>query len=160
VNRLLMFGVLLLATACEDPVLRAKAESLGPDQGPYEEGPLHRAGDPCNWCHAKGGVAHPYFDIAGTIYTRKSSPEALPGALIHLFDRKGKQVTLQSNGTGNFFMGEGELSLDFPLWVAVERDGKTTKMIAPIFRERSCSACHLDPASSTSAGRVYLWEDP
>jgi hypothetical protein len=160
VNRILLLGVLMLATACEDPVLSAKADSLGRDQGPYEAGPLHRAGDPCGWCHAKGGKAHPYFDVAGTIYAHQSSSEALPGALIHLFDRHGKQVTLQSNQTGNFFAGEGELGLEFPLWVAVERDGKTTKMITPIFRERSCSACHLEPQSPSSAGRVFLWEDP
>lgn len=147
-------------TACEDPVLTERARSLGPDPGPYEEGPNHRAGFPCTWCHQKGSLSRPYFDLGGTVYARASSDEPLPGARVVLFDRHGKNQTLVSNQVGNFFLEEGALELEFPLWVKLEYQGEVTAMQTPIFRERSCAACHMDPANSKRAGRVYLWEDP
>jgi hypothetical protein len=149
----------MLASACDDPVLKARAESLGPDEGPYEEGPKHRAGDPCTWCHTEGGSAEPAFDLAGTIYARKDSAEPLPGVQVRLFDASGRQLTLESNQAGNFFVEDGELSLEFPLWVKLEQAGEVTAMQTPIFRERSCAACHLEPRSPKSAGRVYFVED-
>jgi hypothetical protein len=145
------------AVACDDPALREKAESLGRDPGPYKNGPLHRAGQPCTWCHAEGGIARGHkLDLAGTVYVTKGQPEPLVGATIRVFDRKGRQATLYSNAAGNFFFAEGELTLPFPLWVEVESGGTTKPMKTPIFRERSCSACHLDPAGPSSAGPVYL----
>ncbi len=75
-------------------------------------------------------------------------------------DRHGKSQTLVSNQVGNFFLEEGALELEFPLWVKLEYQGEVTAMQTPIFRERSCAACHMDPANSKRAGRVYLWEDP
>lgn len=159
-NRLLTLAALCLClSACEDPVLKARAESLGPDLGPYEEGPFHRAGAPCTWCHTKGGDGESKFDLAGTVYDRAGSDRALSGVQVRLFDKHGKTQTLYSNEAGNFFLSEGDLQLDFPLWVKLEFQGETTAMQTPIFRERSCAACHMDPASPERAGRVFLWED-
>jgi hypothetical protein len=157
VKRLLVLVALSFwASACNDPVQVDRAESLGPDLGSYEEGPYHRAGQPCTWCHAKGSTASPHFDLAGTVYAHAESGETLSGVRIHLFDKAGRRVTLQSNLAGNFFIAEGDLPLEFPLWVKLEYQGKVTAMQTPIFREPSCAACHLEPASPTSAGRVYL----
>lgn len=149
----------VLSLGCEDPVLEKRAESLGPDEGPYEEGPLHRAGDPCTWCHTSGRV-DPHFDLAGTVYERRDTKLPLGGVRVHLYEQSGKQQTLVSNAAGNFFFSEGDLELEFPIWVKLEYQGEVTMMQTPIFRERSCSACHLGPASPESPGHVYLWEDP
>jgi hypothetical protein len=149
----------MLLFACEDPVLEARAKSLGPDKGPYEEGPYHRAGDPCTWCHTEGGSADSSFDLAGTVYARRDSTEPLPAVQVRLFDANGGQLTLESNQAGNFFVPDGELSLEFPMWVKLEYQGEVTAMQTPIRRERSCAACHMDPRSPTSAGRVYFVED-
>jgi hypothetical protein len=147
-----------LAVGCKDPMLTERAESLGPDRGTYEIGPNHRAGFPCTWCHAKGSIAEPRFDLGGTVYSRADSDEALQGVRVRLFDRHGKEQTLESNQAGNFYFAEDELALEFPLWVKLEYGDEVTAMQTPIFRERSCAGCHLDPASPTSAGRVYLYE--
>lgn len=160
IRRLIPIVSLVFAAGCEDPTLQARAESLGPDPGPYEAGPLHRAGHPCTWCHAPGGKTGPYFDIAGTVYLHKGSAEAVAGARIHLFDQSGREQVLESNWVGNFFLNEGELTVSYPLWVKVEHQGKTIAMQTPILREKSCSACHLDPASPSSAGHVYVLEEP
>jgi hypothetical protein len=94
------------------------------------------------------------------VYARPGSNEALGGVQVHLFDQTGKQQTLVSNEVGTFFFVEGDLTLDFPLWVKLEYQGEVIAMKTPIFREASCAACHLDPASPSTVGHVYLWEDP
>lgn len=159
-TRIVVFAAsLVLVVACNDPVLEERRKSLGPDNGPYEEGPLHRAGDPCTWCHSDRGSTDPSFDLAGTVYARRDSTEALAGVQIRLFDSSGSQLTLESNQAGNFFVPDGELALEFPLWVKLEQNGEVTAMQTPIFRERSCAACHLDPASAGSVGHVFFVED-
>lgn len=156
-KRLLLPGFFVLALlACEDPVLRAKADALGPDPGPYEEGPLHRAGFPCTYCHSPGGRAEPNIDLAGTVYKDKEAQEGLPGVTVRLFDGAGRQQTMQSNEVGNFFLGEDELELEFPLWVKLEWGEESRAMQSPIFRERSCSACHRDPAGPSRTFHLYL----
>ncbi len=148
-----------LLTACKDPVLVKRAESLDPDTGPYEEGPNHRAGFPCTFCHAEGSTARSVFDIAGTVYAHAGTNEALRGVQVRLFDRDGDELTVTTNESGNFFLREGELApVDFPIWAKLEYQGEVTAMQTPIFRERSCAACHSDPATPQSAGRVYLLE--
>ncbi|MBE7483016.1 MAG: hypothetical protein HS104_23955 [Polyangiaceae bacterium] len=156
---LLLLPAVLAASACRDPALDAKAEALGPDPGPYEEGPLHRAGFPCTYCHAKGGRAEPNFDLAGTVYAEKDSPEGLPGVTVRLFDSKGRQQTVGTNEVGTFFLEEGALELEFPLWVRLEYGDERRCMKTPIRRERSCAACHFDPAGPSRTFRVYLRDD-
>jgi hypothetical protein len=93
------------------------------------------------------------------VYARRESAEPLPGVQVRLFDASGNQRTLESNLAGNFFIGDGELGLDFPIWVKLEHDGEVTAMQTPIRRERSCAACHLEPIGPGSAGRVYFVEN-
>lgn len=155
----LILAASVLLLSCEDPVREQRAESLGPDEGPYEEGPLHRAGDPCTWCHSKGGE-DPHFDLAGTVYARRDSKDALGGVKVRLFDEQGHEQTLVSNEVGNFFFSEGDLALKFPIWVKLEYQGEVTAMQTPIQRERSCAACHRHSTSPSSPGHIYLWEEP
>lgn len=160
-KRLLLLSALAwLPLGCDDPALQAKADALGPDPGPYEEGPLHRAGFPCTYCHAKGGKTGPHFDLAGTIYSEHDSTEGRAGVTVRLFDRNGRQQTAKTNEVGTFFFEEGELELEFPLWVRVEDGERTRQMETPIHRERSCAACHRNPAGPSRRWQVYLGKDP
>ncbi len=142
---------------CDDPVLKQREQSLGADPGKYPEGPLHRAGQPCTWCHNDDGSADP-LDLAGTVYARRSSSEPLEGVTVRVFDAQGRTATRQTNAAGNFYFDQGELSLDFPLFVEVEYQGEVTAMQTPIRRQRSCAACHRDPTSPDRVGHIYLWE--
>jgi hypothetical protein len=153
-----LFGIALLAAACKDPTLVDRAQSLGPDPGPYPEGPNHYAGYPCTWCHMKGSTADPVLDLAGTVYARRGSSEPLAGASVRLFDASGNQVALVTNEVGNFFLLEGKLALEFPLWVKLEHGGKEVAMQTPIHRERSCAGCHAASAGPNSPGPVFLEE--
>jgi hypothetical protein len=160
VRRALAATALLFGLAgCTDPTLEAQADALGPEPGPYEEGPLHRAGQPCTVCHAKGGRGEPRFDLAGTVYELPESKEGLPGVTVRLFDGQGRQQSLTTNSVGSFFLEEGELELEFPLWVRLEHGETTVTMTTPIWRERSCATCHRNPASPNRRWQVYLRED-
>lgn len=160
-KRLSMSALLFaLSSACRDPTLDAKIEALGPDPGPYEEGEKHRAGFPCTWCHSRAGGTDPYFDLAGTVYEDKDAPVGLPGVTVRLFDGKGRQKAIETNEVGTFFVEEGALKLEFPLWVRLEHGNETRLMTTPIFRERSCAACHRDPTGPSRRWRIHLKGDP
>jgi hypothetical protein len=156
------FWVLLLSVTalcgCRDPVAEARIDSLGPEPGPYEEGPDHRPGQPCTWCHGPGGE-DPIMDLAGTVFLRPGSTEPARSVVVRLFDSAGHTRSKVTGVSGNFHFEEGELGLNFPLWVRLESDGQARTMHTPIFRERACGACHGDPSSPTQAGHVFLLED-
>lgn len=152
--------VAFLLLACEDPVHADKVDALGPEPGPYEKGPLHRAGQPCTVCHGGKGPGGPTFDIAGTVFLSPSVTQGVWGAKVVLYDKHGNQDAYVTNEVGTFFAEEGHLTLDFPLWVAIEANGKRVRMQTPIFRETACAACHADPAGPSSVGHVYLEETP
>ncbi len=143
---------------CRDPVADARVDSLGPEPGPYEQGPDHRPGQPCTWCHRPGGES-PHFDLAGTVFLRSDSKEPARSVVVQLFDSSGRTRTRVTGVSGNFHFEEDELELEFPLWVRLEFEGQVRAMHTPIFRERSCGACHGDPASPSKAGHVFLLED-
>ncbi len=155
----LIAAVSVLAWGCEDPVRSARIESLGPEPGTYPVGPNHRGGQPCTWCHTKGGTAR-HFDLAGTVYARPSSQEPTAGVRVRLFDESGGERSVLSNEAGNFYFAEGELKLTYPIWVKLELEGEVVAMQTPIFRETSCAGCHREPASPSSPGQIYLQEDP
>ncbi|MBK8994433.1 MAG: hypothetical protein IPM35_01585 [Myxococcales bacterium] len=158
-GRVRVIVALSLLSACKDPTRVERAEALGPDTGPYEEGPNHRAGFPCTWCHSAGSTAESHFDIAGTVFARASTRQALPDVRVRLFDQDGDEVSVRTNVAGNFFLREGELApVDFPIWIQLEYQGEVTAMQTPIFRERSCAGCHRTPPSPQSPGHIYVWE--
>lgn len=158
VKRGLAWCVVALMCGCSDPVAQARIDSLGADPGPYEPGPNHRAGQPCTWCHGDG--PEEAFDLAGTVFLSPANLEPVRGALVRVFDAKGHQRSRYTTESGNFFFEEGALGLDFPLWVKVESGDEVRLMHTPVFRERSCAACHRDPTSAASPGHVYLREQP
>ena len=157
---LVILGLALAVGGCRDPVLEAKADALEPEPGPYDNGPLHRAGFPCTYCHAKGGRASPEFDLAGTIYADQNATEGLAGVTVRLFETSGRQQTATTNEVGTFLLEPGALELDFPLWVRIEFGDEVRSMQTPIFRERSCAACHRSPTGPDRRWPVFLRDLP
>lgn len=133
-----------------------------------ENGPLHRAGQPCLYCHGGPFPSAPEFVLAGTVYLKESSDEGLAGATITIVDAAGAMVSGTSNEAGNFFAGGGrgkegwiELprSLVFPISVKVALGGQEKAMRSYIGREGSCAECHGEPPGAALVGKVYV-EDP
>ncbi len=158
--RRIAFLALLLAVGCQDPVHDDKVSALGPEPGPYERGPLHRPGQPCTVCHGGKGPSHNAFDLAGTTFYSKNSLDPLAFATVVLYDADGNTEAYGTNDVGNFFIKEGELTLQYPLWVAIESSGVRVRMETPIFRARSCAQCHFDPVGTDSVGHVFLVDTP
>jgi len=152
--------LLLFSMGCQDPVHSDKVSALGPEPGPYRPGPLHRAGQPCTVCHGGKGPGKPQFDLAGTVFFSQLDQVGLSSAKVVIYDQSGNTEAYYTNDVGTFVAGDGELGLDFPLWVAIEANGKRVRMETPIFRARSCAECHADPQSQHSVGHVYLESAP
>lgn len=152
--------LLVWLMGCEDPVHDDKVSALGPEPGPYETGPLHRAGEPCTVCHGGEGPADPEFDLAGTVFLNQGDLMGLPGARVVVYDQVGNSEAYYTNDVGTFVAPADELGLSFPLWVAIEANGKRVRMETPIFRARSCAECHMDPRDQSSMGHVYLEASP
>ncbi len=70
-----------------------------------------------------------------------------------------RRLHVGTNEVGTFFLEEGALELEFPLWVRLEYGDERRCMKTPIRRERSCAACHFDPAGPSRTFRVYLRDD-
>ncbi|HUS68078.1 MAG TPA: hypothetical protein VMZ28_26275 [Kofleriaceae bacterium] len=154
------------------------ADALGPEADGVEQGPLHRPGQPCLVCHGedytRGGVV---FALAGTIYREAPDRTGERDASVVMTDADGREFTARTNAAGTFFVEvdtalsapqqreEGRLDIDFdptfPITVEVARgDAPARHMRSAIYREGSCSACHLADVDETSAGRVVLEGDP
>ena len=150
----------LLVTGCfGQPGSRAEDELGDVDHEPT--GREHRPGQPCLVCHGAdytpGGDV---FEVAGTIFETPDSVLGLRGAFVILTDADEREVRLESNRAGNFYL-ESDRSLRFPLQVAIEFEGTQVEMRSPIVREGSCAHCHTkDGPNEASVGRVYVREGP
>lgn len=75
---------------------------VGKDNGPGVG--LHHAGERCDNCHKKGGLAEAYlWTASGTLYVDRAGTQVLPGGEIILQDREGKVVSMTANSVGNFW---------------------------------------------------------
>lgn len=142
-----------------DPVATAMRAKLGPENPAVPVGPLHRPGQPCSLCHTDG-VESPIFTVSGTVYRDDRSAMPLADVAVLLVDSGGTKFTARTNCAGNFWVTPAELVPRWPLWVTLELGENKIDMESPIRREASCAACHLDPAGPTSAGRIFLTDDP
>jgi hypothetical protein len=132
------------------------ANDLGPDTGPYDRGPLHRAGFPCTNCHGDlWWQDHPTFTLAGTVYRTPTDEGGSNGAQVLIEDANGQKITAQTNSVGNFFLMN---TLVFPLRVSVKSGSVEQKMRGLIWRERSCANCHSKTLGVSSNGRVFAQE--
>jgi hypothetical protein len=149
-----------LPTACSDPTEQAAIAALGPEPAGARPGPLHRPGQPCVTCHGASGAAEPAFALAGTIYREKGKLQPLADVDVLVVDGAGRTLSARSNCAGNFWMDARQLPLVPPLWVTLRHGQMTIDMESPFFREGSCAACHSEPLGPTSAGAIYMTDDP
>jgi hypothetical protein len=163
--RAILLVALTTSFACAPPVLApvdpehdAKVAALGPEDPRVRRGPLHRPGQPCGLCHGEGGEERP-FSAAGTIYRDNVSTVPLVDAEILLVDAAANRFAARTNCVGNFYIEADAFEPVLPFWVTVRLGTNESPMESPIHRERSCAACHSDPASPRSAGHVYLTAD-
>jgi hypothetical protein len=157
--------VLACASACApavlapvDPQRELALEALGGEDPKVPVGPLHRPGQPCMLCHDLGQDATA-FNIAGTVFRDNVSTTPLTDAEILLVDSIGNRFTAHTNCAGNFYVGLSEFEPAWPFWVTIRQGANDSAMGSPIHRERSCAACHFNPAGPRTAGQVYLTSD-
>jgi len=114
--------------------LAAAAAVLG--CGIPSEGPAMRPGHDCLECHS--------FTAAGTLYRQvgDAAGDGVKGGRVRLVDGNGRELTLKTNETGNFYTRE---KLAFPLQaIVVEGEGLASVMLAPA-PDGACNRCHTDP---------------
>ena len=158
-KNLLSIGAACALAACADPVHDDAVAKLGGEEAGVRPGPLHRPGQPCVLCHGnKGGESE--FSLAGTVYVDAGSTTPIEDVNVTIIDSQSRQFVAHTNCAGNFFIKPEEFEPDFPIWLSLERGSVLREMETPVYRERSCSGCHSDPKSLSSAGHVYLIEDP
>ena len=160
IRRAIAAASVCMLVGCFDPVHDDRVDELGPEVRGVEKGPLHRPGQPCTVCHGGEGPGSPTFDVAGTVFVDRENRTPLRGATVWLVDESGQRVGIRTNKAGNFWLGEGELSVDFPFWTSVEYGAEGVEMETRIFRARSCAECHADPPGEDSVGHIYLRAQP
>ncbi|MDI1484257.1 hypothetical protein [Polyangium sp. y55x31] len=139
---------------CTNPLQEDAIAALGPESPAIPLGPLHRAGQPCLVCH--DGAEATELTVAGTIYERVDSTKPVPDVLVHLVDARGTAYVTATNCAGNFFVRPGDFSPEYPMRVAIEREGFRQEMESPVNGEGSCAVCHATKPGPRSAGRVFL----
>lgn len=146
---------------CEDPVTQEQIDALGPESPDVLPGPQHRPGQPCMYCHGSAGPAS-RFTAAGTIYRAPSSEQRSGGVEVRLIDAAHRPHIAYTNCAGNFFVMPQEYEPVMPLWVSVyePRQMLLSDMESAMNRDGNCGACHQAQKSPTSAGRVFLSDDP
>jgi hypothetical protein len=154
-------GALLMCAlvGCGDPVQDSAIAALGPETPGVERGPLHRPGQPCVLCHSDAGGKQPFL-LAGTVYVAADARTPIDGVQVKVVDSLNREFVTATNCAGNFFIRPQDFASDAPLWVSLRRDDVLRVMNTPIYREGSCAGCHFDPQGPTSAGHVYLIDDP
>ncbi len=152
-------SVVLGASSCVDPARQAAIDALGPEAAGVEEGPIHRPGQPCLLCHGEDGFED-QFSVAGTVYQYREAGAGLDNARVTFTDANGQSASVVTNCVGNFYVEAGDYQPSYPLFVTVTHNGVERPMKTPIFAEESCAGCHVEPASPTSAGRVYFADEP
>jgi hypothetical protein len=162
---ILLVLVAACASACTpavlapvDPQHDLEVAALGPEDPKIPVGPLHRAGQPCMLCHDLGQDAVE-FNLAGTLYRDNTTATPLTDAEVLFVDAASNLFTAHTNCVGNFYIGALEYEPVWPFWVTIRQAGNDSAMGSPVHRERSCAACHFNPAGPRTAGQVYLTSD-
>jgi hypothetical protein len=152
-------SVALALSACADPVYDEAIERLGSETAGVPPGADHRPGQPCALCHSeRGGESE--FSLAGTVYVDAASLLPIEDVEVRIIDSRERRFVARTNCAGNFFVRPEEFSPDFPIWLSLVRGNIFRDMDTPVYREASCAGCHADPKGLSSAGHVFLIEDP
>lgn len=156
-------AVILLLAACTDQQWQEQIAALGPEQPSIPMGPLHRSGQPCLLCHSVTGDA-PALLAAGTVYRDPRATLAAAGVAVILIDARRQTYVTYSNCAGNFFVFPSEYQPQLPLWVSLryQLSGQRVQvdMESPMHRDGDCGICHRPTAGPSSAGPVFLSDDP
>ncbi|MGE3633660.1 MAG: hypothetical protein AB7P00_27410 [Sandaracinaceae bacterium] len=131
-----------------------RARAALPDDG-VEEGPLHRAGQPCLLCHSSRGGTGPYFRVAGTVYAT-DGVTGVAGVEVTLVDVTGSVHVATTNQVGNFMVEEDEWAPVFPLIADLFDGDNRIGMRSPISREGGCAFCHGHELTASSVGPVEI----
>ncbi len=122
--------------------------------GTPTNGPQMMPGSNCMTCHAEGGTSSHAWTVAGTVFNGPKGSSALLvyGAQVQVTDANGTELTLGTNGAGNFYTAE---PLAFPIQVAVQYGDKVMKMQqAP--PNGSCNSCHSGNGLNGASGELYV----
>jgi mono/diheme cytochrome c family protein len=156
-------AVFALLAACVDQQWQEQVAALGPEQPSIPIGPLHRSGQACLLCHSPTGNAPPLL-AAGTVYRDPSATLAAAGVAVILIDARRQTYVTYSNCAGNFFVFPSEYQPQLPLWVSLRYQllGQRVQvdMESPMHRDGDCGSCHRPKAGPSSAGPVFLSDDP
>ncbi|MDP9148983.1 MAG: hypothetical protein M3O36_03435, partial [Myxococcota bacterium] len=119
-------------------------------------------GQPCLTCHGGSGPASRQLSVGGTVYAVLGSPTPAVGAVVQIEDVGGRVVRPTTNSAGNFFVAQDEFAPHYPIQMKVwSASGNTSEQMQSLAtRDGSCAGCHVDPASPTSPGPVYLSATP
>ena len=138
---------------------QAQIAELGPEEPGVPPGPLHRAGQPCLLCHSATGEA-PRFTAAGTVYSSSAVHKSVGGVKVQLIDAARRAHVAYTNCIGNFFVVPQEFEPVLPMWVSLSGYRATIDMESPMHKDGDCGFCHRPQKSPSSAGPVFLTEDP
>lgn len=153
-------GILALLTGgCQDPVRQEQIAALGPEAANVPPGPLHRPGQPCLLCHESMGPAN-RFTVAGTVFQAPSDRQPVGGVQVQLIDAARRSFVAYTNCVGSFSVTPAEYEPVLPLWVSLSGLGLHIDMESPMHKDGDCGFCHRSEKSSSSAGHVFLSEDP
>jgi hypothetical protein len=102
------------------------------------------------------------MSVAGTVYQKLDRDVPAEGARVDVTDARGEVWTVWSNCAGNFYITAERWQPVFPLHVRLSHGGVVdpVPMESKIGRDGACASCHLLQTGPSSAGRVYLVDDP
>jgi cytochrome c553 len=109
-------------------------------------------------CH--DGVAARKIAVGGTVFWALQSTSAAPAAQVTLTDHRGAHQLAVTNCAGNFFIFPEQMAVQFPFWISMTDGSSDISMDSPVNGDGSCAKCHGTELSTTSTGRVYLYENP
>ncbi|HEX3772553.1 MAG TPA: hypothetical protein VHV30_16860 [Polyangiaceae bacterium] len=149
-------ALVLGVPACIDESHDLEVDALGGETSNVNPGPTHRPGQPCLVCHGGLGPGSPQFVVAGTVYAVEGATTPARGARVTIEDTNGSFYNATTNEVGNFYIAPDQWSPVFPLQATVSQGGASQQMLTHIGRDGSCAGCHVNPASATSPGAVYV----
>jgi hypothetical protein len=117
-----------------------------------EHGPLMEPGVDCLKCHGNGDA--PRWSAAGTVYAdgQAKADQGIQGAQVIITDKNDRTLTLDTNGSGNFYTAE---TLVFPAKKVEVRHNGTSKIMGDFTTTEplgSCNDCH----DGTKYDRIHV----
>jgi mono/diheme cytochrome c family protein len=116
--------------------------------------PEMEPGGDCIGCHASNDG--PGFLLAGTVMASlhdDTNCNGVANVTVKITGADGKQLTLTTNRTGNFYSEARASALVLPFKAEVIRGGKTNAMVTAQ-TVTDCGSCHTAEGSNLAPGRI------